>query len=271
MKIVLTLGLFLALSTTGYAQRIDDDDPADDRTVRTSLSRIRLAADAYRNVWVSFPVQFVSMGSVKNPFFTRFVPAKYANFYAWPAEQQIWRRDKYEDPFPLLFLSKRSDQLERLYKMKLYQQMQVTGVVRNVFQGEPWIEIVWFDELDPKVNTSVLSHLYRGEQFMKKREWSKAISEFSLAPASNVPDNVVAHVHKSLAVCYLRLGEPDTAISHLNVALSMVEEPDAEARRLADVAVRTPESELDRTVTGAQIADHERPMWEAFEEMELMR
>ena len=268
MKNVLTLGLFLALSTPGYAQEhVNDDDPTTGKIVNTTLSEILMAADAYRNVWVRFPVQFVSVGTVKNPFFTRFVPSKFANFYAWAAEQEIWRYEEYTAPFPLLFLSKSSSQLERLYELKLYKQLYVTAVVRNVFQGEPWIQVMAFNEIDAQVTTGVLTHLYRGEQFMKQREWSKAISELSLAPAANAPDNVAAHVHKDLAVCFLRLGEPGTAIRHLDIAMSKMKEPDADIRRLAYVAVKTPEKELDRTITGAQVADHERPMWEAFDQV----
>lgn len=269
MKIVPTLGLSLTLVTTGFAQRIDDAEPSTGKIVNTSLSQIRRAADAYRQVWVRFKVQFVSMGTVKNPFFTRFVPEKYANFYAWAGEQPIWQKEHYETPFPLLFLPKNSAQLEDLYKLKLYTQMEVIGIVRNVFSGEPWIEIRGFKQGARKVTTSVLTHMYRGEQFMKKRDWAKAISELSLAHSADIPDNVLLATHQNLAVCHLRLGESGIAVKHMRRALALVDDPDYETRRLAQVAEMNPELELDRTVTGAQIADHERPMWEAFEDLEM--
>lgn len=269
MKIVLTLGLSLTLVTTGFAQRIDDAEPSTGKIVHTSLSRIRSAADAYRHVWVRFRVQFVSMGTVKNPFFTRFVPANYANFYAWAGEQRIWQREEYEVPFPLLFLPKDSSQLEELYQLKLYTQLDVIGIVRNVFSGEPWIEIRGFRQGPKKVTTSVLTHMYRGEQFMKKREWVKAISELSLAHSANIPDNVLLATHQNLGVCHLRLGEAEIAVKHMRRAMALAKDPDVETRRLAEVAETSPEQELDRTVTGAQIADHERPMWEAFEGLEM--
>lgn len=270
MKTVLTLGLSLALVSTGFAQGVDDDEPTTGKIVTTSLSQIRRAADAYRHVWVRFKVQFVSMGTVKNPFFTRFVPAKYANFYAWAAEQKIWRKEEYETPFPLLFLSKRSPQLEELYQLKLYTQLEVIGIVRNVFSGEPWIEIKGFKQGSSKVTTGVLAHLYRGEQYMKKRDWQKAISELSLAYADQIPDYVLAATHQNLALCHLRLGEAAIAVKHMRRAMALTRDPDAETRRLAQVAENNPEMELDRSVAGAQIADHERPMWEAFEEQEMM-
>lgn len=268
MKIALTLGLSLTLVTAGLAQDTRDDDPSINKIVNTTLSQIRTAADAYRHVWVRFKVQFVSVGTVKNPFFTRFVPSKYANFYAWADEQPIWQKEEYEDPFPLLFLPKDSPQLEKLYQLKLYTRMQVVGIVRNVFSGEPWIEVKGFKLGARKVTTSVLTHLYRGEQYMKKHEWSKAISELSMAYADDMPDHVIVATHKNLAVCHLRLGEAPAAVRHMREVMALTADPDYETRRLAKVAETDPALELDRTVTGAEIADHERPMWEAFEEME---
>jgi hypothetical protein len=267
MKIVLTLGLSLALATTGFAQA-RDDEPLTGKIVHTTLSQIRKTAEAYQGVWVRFPVQFVSIGTVKNPFFTRFVPSRYANFYAWGGEQPIWRKEEYETPFPLLFLPKTSSQLEELYKLKLYTRLDIIGVVRNVFSGEPWIEVSGFTPKSKRVTTSVLSHLYRGEQFMKKREWGKAISELSLAQGENIPEDMLFAMHRNLAICHLRIGEADVAVRHMQLAMSLTKDPDFETRRLAEVAQTTPEKELDRTVTGVEVADHERPMWEAFENSE---
>lgn len=262
MKIALTLGLSLALCTPALA---GDQDPVG-KVVETTLTQVRRSPDAFKGVWVSFNVQFTSIGRVQNPFFTQFVPSKFANFYGWAVEQPIWRKSEYDDLYGMLFMDKENDQLDRLYQLKTYQQIKVTGVVRNVFQGEPWIEVASFTEMSNKVNTAVLAHMYRGEQFMKKREWNKAISELSLAPAAEVPEGVLATVHKNMAICYLRLGESGTAMRHINSAISMGQSSDPEIQRLAKVASQRPEEELDRTVTGAQIQDHERPMWEAFEE-----
>jgi len=268
MKIVLTLGLSLTLVTPGLAQSGEDGEPLTGKIVQTTLSQIRKTAEAYQGVWVRFPVQFVSIGTVKNPFFTRFVPSRYTNFYAWAEEQPIWQKEEYEAPFPLLFLAKTSPQVEDLYSLKLYTRLDVIGVVRHVFSGEPWIEVRGFTPKSKKVTTSLLSHLYRGAQFMKKREWRKAISELSLAQADDVPDNVLFNMHRSLAICHLRIGEADQALKHMHLAMSLTKEPDPETRRLAEVAQTTPEQELDRTITGVEVADHERPMWEAFEDGE---
>ncbi len=259
MNIALTLGLTLVIAPALVAE----GDKARGKVIPTTLTKIRKSPNAFKNVWVRFPVQFVSLGKVENPFFTQFVPQQFANFYCWADEQQIWNKDQYEDIFGLLFMAKENDNVHSLYKLDVYQRMQVTGVVRNTFQGEPWIEVMDFVPMSKAVNTATLSHLHRGEALMEKRQWAKALAELSLAPSDSLPSHVMGQVHKDLALCYLRLGESGTAVQHLEQAVAQLKTVDAETRRMANLAKVKPEAFLDRVVAD-QVEDHQRPMWEAF-------
>lgn len=261
MKIAFTLGLSLVLAPALAA--VGGDRPTG-KVVRTTLSHVRQTPDAFKNVWVRFDVQFASMGKVQNPFFTQFVPSRFANFYTWADEQEIWRQGQYEDLFGLLFIAKDNDQASELYTADVYQRMEITGIVRNTFQGEPWIEVTSFELMDKKLNTSSLSHLYRGESYMGKRQWKQAIAELSLAPGDELPHHVLSAIHKNLALCYLRMGEVPAAVSHLETAVDLVQNVDHEVRKMAELAKVSPESFLDRNLGDAQIEDHNRPMWEAF-------
>ena len=137
--------------------------------------------------------------------------------------------------------------------------------MRNTFQNQPWIEITKLKPIKRRVNTAALSHLYRGETHMKKRRWSKAISELSLAPGADLPKHVLGVIHKNLAVCYLRLGESTTAVQHINTAVGLLKTVDSETREMAKLATTHPGRFLDRAVGNIQVGDHERPMWEAFD------
>jgi hypothetical protein len=207
MKTVLFVSLLLGVAAL----------PAQDRefgtAVRTSLAEVRDNAEAFKNVKVSFTVQFASLGKIANPFFTKFTPTDFANFYAWADEQPIWQRSSYENVFGMLFLSKMHPKLETLYELRLYQRIQVTGVIRNTFQNMPWIEVTDFTVLPEQLDTAVLTHLYRGEKHMNQRQWARAIAELSLAPGEGVPPNAVRMAHKNLGVCLLRMGEPAAAIA----------------------------------------------------------
>jgi hypothetical protein len=233
------------------------------KAVSTTLTKIRKTPDAFKNVRVRFAIQFVSLGKVQNPFFTRFVPQRFANFHCWADEQQIWNRSQYEDIFGLLFMAKDNEQLSAIYKMKAYQRIMVTAVIRNTFQGDPWIEVVQFEHLEKAVDTASLSHLFRGHLCMQKKQWGRALAELSLAPGDHLPDHVMARIHKDLARCYMGLGESVTASHHLRQAAAKLQTMDSELRQMAHVAKLRPGALLS-PAPGSPMKGHQRPMWEAF-------
>jgi hypothetical protein len=241
--------------------------PAQDRefgtAVDTTLTQVRAEPEAFKNVKVTFTVQFASLGRISNPFFTKFTPTDFANFYAWADEQPIWQEKSYNDVFGMLFLSKSNAKLEALYELRLYQRIAVTGVIRNTFQNTPWIEVTDFEPVDGQLDTAVLTHLYRGEKLMSQRLWQRAIAELSLAPGVGVPTSALRATHKNLGICLLRMGEAQAAIGYLESAAQIA--TDAELESLLALAKTAPDQALDRTVDSKGLKDSERPMWEAFD------
>ncbi|HEX5052265.1 MAG TPA: tetratricopeptide repeat protein [Planctomycetota bacterium] len=243
--------------------------PAQDREfgtpVNTTLTKMRAEPEAYKNVKVRFTVQFASLGQISNPFFTKFTPADFTNFYAWADEQAIWQEQAYADVFGMLFLSKTHPKLERLYQMRLYERVQIVGVVRNTFQGEPWIEVTDFELMSGQLDTAVLTHLYRGERLMEQRLWQRAIAELSLAPGAGVPEHALRATHRNLGICLLRMGEAQAAMSYLESAAELAHGQDLEIENLLAMAKNQPSEAIDRTVDSRGLKDSERPMWEAFD------
>jgi len=243
--------------------------PAQDRefgvAVPTTLTQIRAEPEAYKNVKLHFTVQFASLGRMSNPFFTKFTPTDFTNFYAWADEQPIWQQPAYEDVFGMLFLSKNSKKLDRLFSLQLYQRIHATGIVRNTFQGVPWIEVLDFDVLGEHLDTATLTHLSRGEKMMSQRLWQRAMAELTLAPGKAVPPHATRAAHKNLGICLLRIGEVQLALSYLQSAANLVKCTDAELDNLLAIAKTHPAQAIDRTVDARGIKDSERPMWEAFD------
>jgi len=265
MKLGLTIAVCAAFAPLAGAQ-FQPVVPVD-KVVPTTLDAIRKHPDAYKGVWVSFPVQFCSVGKLSNPFFTRFVPSLYTNFYAWSDDQPIWRRAEWRDVCGTLVMAKDSDHVAGIYDLDIYDRLMLTGVVRNTFQSKPWIEIVEFEPLEGKVSSPTLAHMYRGESFMQRRQWNRAVSELALASAGDVPTPVLAAVHENLGMCYLKMGEADRARQHLAHAVDMRGDSiTVELEQLWRVANNSPELQLDREVEAVEVGDHERPMWEAFED-----
>lgn len=243
--------------------------PAQDRefgtAVATTLTQVRAEPEAYKNVKISFTVQFASLGRIANPFFTKFTPTEFANFYAWADEQPIWQEKSYHDVFGMLFLSKSHAKISELYDLRLYQRIVVTGVVRNTFQNMPWIEVTDFEPAEGQLDTAVLTHLYRGEKLMEQRLWQRAIAELSLAPGTGVPQPALCATHKNLGICLLRMGEAQAAMGYLESAALMGGRKDLEIENLLAIAKSAPDQAIDRTVDSKGLKDSERPMWEAFE------
>ncbi len=231
--------------------------------ITTTLTQVREEPEAFKNVKIRFTVQFCSLGNLSNPFFTQFTPTEYVNFHAWADEQPIWQKTAYEDVFGMLFYSKNNDDLGELCSTKIYQRLELSGVVRNTFQGTPWIEVTGYEALDGSVDTATLAHLYRGEQHMQNRRWQRAVSEFRLANTDNAPTSVQFAVQKNLGICNLRMGEVDSARTHLSAA-SEIDSTDVQVKRLLATAKEAPASGLDRTVDKGSVKEHERPLWEAF-------
>lgn len=233
--------------------------------VNTTLTHIRAEPEAYKNVKIDMTVQFVSLGRIANPFFTKFTPTEYANFYVWGDEQPIWREKAYEDVCGTMFLAKDSAQIEQLYGLDLYTRLKVSGVVRNTFQNTPWIEVLSFEVLPQKIDTSVLAHLYRGEKHMAERQWQRAIAELQRVPGSGVPEAAMIAAHGNLGTCLLRIGEADKAMPFLQSASAMSKGKDLQIQAMLELAQAAPAKAIDRSANVAALRDSERPMWEAFD------
>jgi hypothetical protein len=255
-----TIALFL-LGTAALPAQDTDFGVA----VATTLTQIQAEPQAYRSVKVTFTMQFASLGRITNPFFTKFTPTDFANFYGWADEQPIWREQAYQDLFGTIFLSKSNDQLEELYNLSTYDRIRVTGVIRDTFQGAPWIEVLSFAKQPTQLDTALLTHLYRGEKLMDQRLWQRAIAELAFVPGASVPAPALKAAYKSLGVCLLRVGEAKTAATYLASAASL-DGKDGEIRSLLAIARDQPDQAIDRTVDARTLKDHERPMWEAFEQ-----
>lgn len=253
------------LMTLGLAVATVAQDREPGAPVFTTLAQVRAEPAAYRNVPVEFVVQFVSLGRINNPFFTKFTPNEYANFYVWGDEQPIWRESAFHAACGTLFLSKDSQQLDLLYGLKMYDRVNVVGVVRNTFQNMPWFEVTTMTPLPTKVDNAVLTHLYRGEQLMADRQWGRAIAELNKVPGKTVPETALTAAYQNLGTCLLRVGEAGRALPFLQSASTLTKGKNAEIESLLATAANSPAEGIDRGSKAPSVRDAERPMWEAFE------
>ena len=232
----------------------------------TTLGAMRGQPLAFKNVWVSFTGQFEGIGSVHNPFFTRFTRADFVNFAMWADDQQIWKRKVYDDPAATLFIAKsRSELLTKIYAYPRYQRLKITGVVRNAFQGEPWIEVTEVEPIEGKISRSTIKRMNRAWRAIEEGRWQTAAIELNLASSGTMTDFARGWVHGYLGLCMMRLGKADVAGGELKRAHTML--PDSTIiEEWMDTLARDPRSAIDTKVRAGKIRKSERPMWEAVEQ-----
>lgn len=232
----------------------------------TTLQTIRDIPDAFKNVWVRFTGQFFSVGPIHNPFFTRFTRADYVNFAVWAHDQKIWEKEEFDNPCSTLFCSKASgDLLTTVYDLQMYERVRVTGIVRNTFKGEPWIEVNRVEPIAGRITTASLTHLGRARRMIQNHRWQQATVELNLASSQSLTEHARGWVHAYLGLCYMRVGKPNEAEDHLEVAAGLLPQ-EQDVQEWLDGLARDPRGEVDTHVTMSQVRSGDRPMWEAVED-----
>lgn len=228
------------------------------------LQDVRANPAAYKNVFISFQAQFHSIGSVHNPFFTRFTRTEYTNFWAWGDEQKVWKLDEFSNPLSILFVKKLDNDalLAELFRFKRFDRLQVTGVVRNVFKNAPWIEVISIEKLGGKVTTPTLTHMHRAYAYMAKRRWTQAGTELNLAMTDGLPPFYQGWIHAYLGECLMKLGRPDPALNQLGYAQDYLPDERSVAKNIALVK-SDPKRAIDQVEAGKSIPKNMVPIWVA--------
>ncbi|MEZ5988602.1 MAG: hypothetical protein R3F30_05675 [Planctomycetota bacterium] len=260
---VLALALF---ATAGLRAQIQDDDLYEPKDV--TMEQVRGNATAFKNVHIRFTCQFHGIGAVHNPFFTRFTRADFANFAVWGDNQKIWNEGEYQNPLPGLFVAKigRDETLKTIYQLQRYQRIEVTGIVRNVFLDEPWIEVFSVTPVANKVSIPTLTHMHKAVDYMAQRKWALAGSELNQAMTSELPTFYQGWIHAYMGECFMRLGKADNARTQLSYAMDFLPNELSVAQNLQTVT-HNPKAGIDTMEdAGKGIPKNLEPVWVAVEE-----
>ena len=256
------LALALSLVAGGLHSQASKIELSDVKEVK--LSDVRANPSAYKNVFISFKAQFHGIGSVHNPFFTRFTRTEYTNFWAWGDEQKVWKVSEFSNPLSILFIKKLDNDeiLAKVFKYKRFDRLQIKGVVRNVFKNAPWIEVVSVEKIDGKVTIPTLTHMHRAYSYMSKRRWAQAGTELNLAMTEGLPPFYQGWIHAYLGECLMKLGRPDPALSQLGYAQDYLPDEISVAKNIALVK-SDPKRAIDNMEAGKSVAKNMVPIWVA--------
>jgi len=167
----------------------------------TTLGDLRADPAAWLGQRVRFTVQFCKRLDDWNPLMTRFGSTDWAAFSAWADEDFTWEAYVYDHPMTRLFVRRGGAADELMGEMRTYERFEVTGVVREVFVGEPWIEVESFRPLFELVSEGTILHVGRAFEFARQAQWDLAIDQFERAKTAPIPDNARAELDRRIEQC----------------------------------------------------------------------
>jgi len=144
-----------------------------------------------RALGVPFRVHAVvcEIGGPWEPYFTRFDRATWRRVALWSDDAPLWERDAFDDPLSFAFVRVGGALDDRLATAKPYDRVVVEGVVREVFAGEPWVELWSVRPAEPGLTEAGVFHAVRALEAQAKGLGPLARSELDKALAAPLPEH----------------------------------------------------------------------------------
>lgn len=219
------------------------------------LERVIQSPESFRGNLVTFVVQFHRLGSIENPFFTKFESDWYTNFAVWPESAPIWEKNAYKSDFPFMFVKRGTDLAAAILQAPMYSRWVVTGRVEEVFRGKPWIDVTAVKRLETQIDEPALVHLVKGLMLRDLRRYDAAAAEFRAVDRQEIPENVRVMAIREEGLALHNAGKSDLGVARLEQALSIA--PTDKNTEAALIAMR---ASLGTTTDAPQIISTSSPV-----------
>lgn len=204
-----------------------------------TLANVRKSPEAYRGLAIRMEIQFNEFRKNWNPYFTRFTHDNYASFAAWSGEQALWKRDEYTNDFGFFFVSRNSAVTRKVMECKKYDRVNVEVIVRDVFRGIPYIEVMKLDTVDDSLTEATIIAGAKAEKAAEEGDTATALAEFERAMRGHMPKILRAQLYCDIAKVYVQRGDRQAALDKLDKAKSL--QPDnAEFAKAIDKVSKEP-------------------------------
>lgn len=188
------LVLSLALAGLVLASRAPSGADAPPAAPAVELGVLRTDPVTWRAREVTLTLQFDAPLSSWNAWTTRFAPERYFGFAAWADEVPLWDADAYANPARRLFVARGSAAARTLEAAPRYRRFEVTAVVRSIFAGEVWIEVLTATPLERSIGEGTILHATRAVALADEGNLAAAREQFDRALAAPMP----AHMRAAL-------------------------------------------------------------------------
>ena len=168
---------------------------------RVLLSELRAHPETWLGKPVRFVLQFQGLVDSWNPGLGRFGPADWVHLAGWSDDRYPWDPEVWEHPARHLFSRRGSPVALLMAEARRLERFEVTGVVREVFFDEPWIECTGIEPLYEMISEGTLLHVDRAIEFARQEKWELARQQYERALAAPLPEGARAELEHRMATC----------------------------------------------------------------------
>lgn len=162
------------------------------------VSLAELARDAQKHLGRSVRVRFQveSAPASWNPYLTRFGSHDWRGLRVWADEQFLWERDAWDNPVARVFARRGSVADEVLRDAPRLARFEAVAHVRQLFLGEPWLEVEQVQRLKSSIGEGAVLHAERALAHLEKEQWRNALDNLDRALVGEMPEVARAELRR---------------------------------------------------------------------------
>lgn len=167
-----------------------------------SLAELRRDPGRRLGKRVCFVVQIRGVLEEWDPYLSRFGPGDWLGIEAWADEDYTWKKRVFDNPHVRLFVRRGARAEFALHKAERYQRFEIHGVTRELFLGDPWIEIESAVALETAVGEGTILHVGRAFSLLSDGRVELAIDQLERAKAAPLPAHARVQLERHIVECY---------------------------------------------------------------------
>ena len=180
----------------------------------------------YVDVPVKLHVYFQRPAKNFNPYFTRFIEELWGNFAAWPIDAKLYQKRDWERPFPFFFVAKSSKVWGQVQDVRRVTAIELDAVVRDVFRGQPWIEVTGYRTIGEGLTEDDVRDVARGDALFHAGKYRDAARSYERGMSGDHCAEVRADIYRRAGDAYFHAGQFQDARSSYRAGLRLAPDSD---------------------------------------------
>lgn len=191
MLLLLSLLGVLAAQRGGSDPAGEQNEPAPPAAA-VALEALRSRPAKHLGQEVRFTLQFRALVEDWNPYLSRFEPTRWLALEGWPDEALLWDAAAFARPVGRLFVRRGGGFEPLARRARAYQRFAVRARVRELFLGEPWLEVLELVPLAGEVGEGTILHVTRARELAGEEQFALALEQYERARSAPLPPHALA-------------------------------------------------------------------------------